>query len=261
MPSVRSMSRLVPIFCDVDGVLNSHWWGSELRHSASGGEVDGDMLKQLAALVSQAELEGFRPQLVISSTWRRERQLMELLHARFAAQQVELADSMRPLLDFLPKAADDADAWMTPCLGDGSSCEVRVREIMQWLQLRPHSFYLVLDDMNLLFSDSGKPTHLHDDKFIHTLDERTNVAGLSASHVQSALAKLRRQEDSLKREAGTGIFTEAEWQLLKESGLPLEILRRERCPLYIKDAAKTYLKNRQAEAKKASSPLSSCSLM
>ena len=64
---ILHMSATVPIFLDVDGVVNSNWWG--IRDNSC-DEINMLFVQNLADLVIELENKGYSPRIVLSSTWR-----------------------------------------------------------------------------------------------------------------------------------------------------------------------------------------------
>jgi hypothetical protein len=118
-----------------------------------------------------------------------------------------------------------------------------------------------LDDLNLLFRSNGRPnqtigTAIH---VVHTVDDDagiTSPVGLTRERVTAAVVKVAEQAAIRARaladmsSGAAGGFSREEWALLKRSNIQLDLLRREQCPLWIKEAAKEYLMRFEAKAKK-----------
>ena len=93
--------------------------------------------------------------------------------------------------------------------------------------------------------------------FLHTAEESDLAgpsAGLTERHVLAGLAKIRLQQQcrAYQETKSKGLYTQEEWQLLAESGLPLDILRRDTCPFWIRERARQYLRTCQQKQQKSS---------
>ena len=84
---------------------------------------------------------------------------------------------------------------------------------------------------------------INQENFVHTAPEGYGTVGMSQEHVDAGVAKLQQQRQAILREsdAGTGVYTEDEWAILQESGLPLDILKRDTCPFWITEGARNYI--------------------
>ena len=269
------------VFLDVDGVLNLNWHGAERRHgssSAPGSEdfLDEALLQNLAELLDRMRTDlGVAPRLVISSTWRLQPRLQATLY--HALDGVGIGPG-------LFYGGGGGDVAQTPDLGNGTSPEGRKAEILSWLD---HSqpercCFVVLDDLNLLFDAAGNAlssSRVGEAHLVHTVSDEAEAAaasggaskaaaavaastggvGLTKARVAAALELLRQQQQQQQQQqigaAGGSSgnipsdFTPEEWWSLASSDIPLHLLRKERCPYWIKARARAYL---DAEAKKTS---------
>ena len=225
------------VFLDVDGVLNSNWHGSGTTAptTVDDGDIDLDLVSNLSLLIQRISTEcQLGAQLVLSTTWRHNPFQRQTLIA--ALKMVGLAKSLHPTSPLTPTIAQSS-----------GSAEARNAEICAWLRQNgaTEALFLVLDDMNVLFSSMGKPiTSLIDDvHFIHTVtgtaQQETNDGGnsapsigLSRDLIEIALSKLKNQQIDATRVIPVG-FSEAEWRELQQSTLPLSLLKFRRCPKWI----------------------------
>jgi hypothetical protein len=271
MPAGRAE---VLVFLDVDGVLNADWHGLGFGRSE---DLEGlvalepAMLAALASLLRRVEAEVAPPRIVLSSTWRLSAARKALLLA--SLREVGVSPNCLAQMGETPRAsncgttpegrAEEIGAWL---------CAERARREHEVLQddnghsstWRP--LFLVLDDLDLMVDSVGKPIfgHIHRTHFVHTAPNQSRShdacsPGLNPSRVEEALAKL--QEQALRNqldESPTGAYTREEWEILQESGLPLEVLKTHACPLWIREAARRYIAKFRARTQVAAPTKSLC---
>ena len=241
------------LFVDVDGVLNANWHGASAGHAGHSHDPDPALLGNLAELVAGLEARGFAPRLVLSSTWRSDARLLRQIVEAFAATAVAGGEAGGGLSAYwYASRPGDGDA-ATPNLGDGSTPEGRAAEIRAWLRARPQQFFLVLDDLDVRVRSDGTPNPaVSDTNFVHTAElkgaesrARVVEVGLTRARVAEALAKVNHQETRIVREQeGTGEFSGEEWERLRACaalGPSLGMLKKDTCPLWIKEAARAHL--------------------
>ena len=261
-PMSRPADEAVLVFLDVDGVLNADWHGVGLgrAENLAGEDIEPKMVAALATLLRRIEAEVAPVRLVLSSTWR-------LSAPRTARLQEQLRAAGVP-----PGCLAQMDA--TPRLGgcDGTDPEGRAQEIGAWLSAeralreqagpsRRAPLFLVLDDLDLLVDSTGRPIvgpvrHMH---LVHTEPRLPRAPlrgpcppdqcgpGLTPSRVLEALVKLKQQTEARALDQSkTGQYTADEWEILQGSGLPLDVLKTQTCPLWIKEGARRYLASARA---------------
>ena len=187
------MPAALPIFLDVDGVLNSNWWG--IRDNSC-DEINLLFVQNLADLIIKLENKGYSPRIVLSSTWRLDTALRSKLLVIFSG--VPLDGKCGSLEKYMyGRVLEDA---ITPDLKDRTSSDGRVAEIRAWLEKHPHDLYLVLDDLDLLFKESGeRNASMSIVNFVHTAEnqelEECNrpAVGLTTAKVAAALEKISEQ--------------------------------------------------------------------
>eukprot|EP00947_MAST-08B_sp_MAST-8B-sp1_P002850 g2850.t1 len=142
--------------------------------------------------------------------------------------------------------------------------------------------FVVLDDLNILFTSDGRVNNSVVAKhFVHTIEEAPGLGGktrgpigLTKARVAEALAKLEAQHAEraallLEEEGSVGDggrsgggggrgsaaseFSADDWALLEQGqgAVVLDLLRKENCPFWVTEAARTYLReHRQAAGKR-----------
>ena len=132
-----------------------------------------EALSHLARLVRAAKAK-----LVLSSTWRLTSEERGAIEGALKSVQLALHGDTPVCKDPVGGAAD------------------RVREIKMWLSScqQPVAAWLAIDDLDL---KGCCPDDVPDDAFELTLDE----IGITAANVDSAVAKLRRQQQQYKHTA------------------------------------------------------------
>lgn len=272
--------KAVYIFLDVDGVLNDKWIGHAEPSPATGDKAESlhpTLVDNLANLVSRLQTEqSLDPKLVLSTTWRLQQQscaelLSSLTKVKVGGEKT-LEQYLLRSVDCKNGDANDMSSWATPDLGHGTTPEGRVAEIQAWLighcrrtnngttRKRGDLLFLILDDLDLLYTDSGKRNEgVRPQNFVCTASYQSHSqvdgeVGLTPERVELALQKVRQQAGTRRtRRYGTGTWTEGEWAVLSASpGLQphLQALRSDECPSWIAEIARRHIKNTPTQKKK-----------
>ncbi len=115
------------LFLDIDGVLNSAQWFSEMarRNKEVGEDFDNGMLDPAAVAVLNRVLDRSGAKVVVSSTWRKLYDFNDLL-ALLSAQGLKVGN-------FIGKTGNSMDGH-------------RGREIAAWLEAHDVDNYVAIDD-------------------------------------------------------------------------------------------------------------------
>ena len=245
----------VVIFVDVDGVLNTNWHGATAPMATEANHIEPRLVDNIAELTTRiaSELQ-LASHIVVSSTWRLQPSQNSVLMA--ALHERGLDDLLHPTTPY------------TPNLGHRSSSSGRASEIGEWLyrQDPEPQLFLVLDDLNILFDDaSGKPItgRIRDCNFVHTISETQAASagaaadadadadavgatvGLTSQRVEVAMRLLRRQLIGANNQCG---YTPRQWSILARSGIPVHLLKKRTCPLWVREAARAHLNKHATRA-------------
>jgi len=251
-------ASLVILFLDVDGVLNTNWYGATHKIREPEEDLEPGRLQCLAELCLRLEASGYSPYIVFSTTWRYQSADLDRLLTALANTQVD-NEQQKTLREYVFGKEDPSKEASTPSLGrKGTEPEDRAMQINAWLkQNTPLSgfnderpLYLALDDLNLCFGTDGKVnSSFHAVHLLHTINEETpdneHDIGLTMDRVEEALDKIKKQQSH-----AMGGFDAKDWELLQTSGLPMDILAKPTCPPFINDQARQWL----LQEKKKNSP-------
>lgn len=261
----------VIVFLDVDGVLNADWHGLGLGRSedlVGLVALEPEMLAALASLLRRIEAEVAPARIVLSSTWRLSAARKALLLA--SLREAGVSHDCLAQMGETPRAsncgttpegrAEEIGAWL--CAERARRGEQEALQDGDGLSPTWRPLFLVLDDLDLMVDSTGKPIfgHIHRAHFVHTAPshDRCGVQsrghdacapGLNPSRVEEALAKLQEQAELVQLDQSpTGAYSREEWEMLQESGLPLDLLKTNACPLWIREAARRYIARSRARA-------------
>jgi len=261
----------VYIFLDVDGVLNDKWLGhTDGLFPEDNESLHPHLISNLGELIRRLEIEqGLEPILVLSTTWRLQEQLHDILLSSFA--KVEVGNN-KTIQEYLFRFFDgDRKLWSTSDLNFGTTPEGRAAEIQAWLSdhcqqndlKRIDLLVMILDDLDLLYTDTGKRNEaIHDHQFVCTVECTGHLkvlgpVGLTQDRLELSLQKVKQQSEMRTRRLyGTGRWTKSEWALLSANTTlqpHMQALRSDQCPSWIIEIAQSYFKeehNGKNEAKR-----------